>query len=151
MTQFCNFFKNGDIIYNQKNMVTGKMSAQFLDISSSFCEVIDHKDIFVDMKTNIFYHKTQLLDGTTVLEWKKTRNGDWDWFVCDITNIELSPIAKVTYQEKKVNVLEQKNLKIKSEIMTESYSIMKKYNISDNDTERITKMIVDMIDKELPK
>ena len=132
-------------------MVTCKMSAQFLDISSSFCEVIDHKDIFVDMKTNIFYHKTQLLDGTTVLEWKETRNGDWDWFVCDITNIELSPIAKVTYREKKVNKIEQKNLKIKSEIMTESYSIMKKYNISDNDTERITKMIVDMIDKELPK
>jgi len=132
-------------------MVTGKMSAQFLDISSSFCEVIDHKDIFVDMKTNIFYHKTQLLDGTTVLEWKETRNGDWDWFVCDITNIELSPIAKVTYQEKKVNKTEQKNLKIKSEIMTESYSIMKKYNLSDDETERITKMIVDMIDKELPK
>ena len=151
MTQFCNFFKNGDIIYNQKNMVTGKMRAQFLDISSSFCEVIDHKDIFVDMKTNIFYHKTQLLDGTTVLEWKETRNGDWDWFVCDITNIELSPIAKVTYREKKVNKIEQKNLKIKSEIMTESYSIMKKYNLSDNETERITKMIIDMIDKELPK
>ena len=50
-----------------------------------------------------------------------------------------------------MNKTEQKNLKIKSEIMTESYSIMKKYNISDNDTERITKMIVDMIDKELPK
>ena len=149
MTNFCNFFKNGDIIYNQKNMITGKMSAQFLDISSSFCEVIDHKDIFVDVKTNIFYHKTQLLEGTTILEWKKTRNGDWDWFVCDIANIELTPITNVTYQEKKVNVLEQKNLKIKSEIMTESYSIMKKYNISDNDTERITKMIVDMIDKEL--
>ena len=94
---------------------------------------------------------TQLLDGTTILEWKKTRNGDWDWFVCDTTNTELSPIAKVTYREKKVNEIEQKNLKIKSEIMTESYSIMKKYNISDNDIERITKMIVDMIDKELPK
>ena len=53
MTQFCNFFKNGDIIYNQKNIVTGKMSAQFLDISSSFCEVIDHKDIFVDMKISL--------------------------------------------------------------------------------------------------
>ena len=53
MTQFCNFFKNGDIIYNQKNMVTGKMSAQFLDISSSFCEVIDHKDIF--LITRFFY------------------------------------------------------------------------------------------------
>jgi len=151
MTQFCNFFKNGDIIYNQKNMVTGKMSTQFLDISSTFCEVIDHKDIYVDVKTNTFYHKTQLLDGTTILEWKETRNGDWDWFVCDVTNIELSSIAKVTYQEKKVNVLEQKNLKIKSEIMTESYSIMKKYNLSDNETERITKMIVDMIDKELSK
>ena len=149
MTQFCNFFKNGDIIYNQRNMITGKTSAQFLDITSTFCGVIDHKDIYVDVKTNTFYHKTQLLDGTTILEWKKTRNGDWDWFVCDVTNIELSPIANVTYKEKKANGVEHKNLKIKSEIMTESYSIMKKYNLSDNETERITKMIVDMIDKEL--
>ena len=118
------------------------------DISSSFCEVIDHKDIYVDIKTNTFYHKTQLLDGTTILEWKKTRNGDWDWFVCDVTNIELSPIANVTYK-RNVNEIDHKKLKIKSEIMTESYSIMKKYNLSDNETQRITKMIVDMIDKEL--
>ena len=28
----------------------------FLDISSTFCEVIDHKDIFVNVKTNTFCH-----------------------------------------------------------------------------------------------
>ena len=49
MTQFCNFFKNGDIIYNQRNMITGKTSAQFLDISSTFCEVIDHKENVVEI------------------------------------------------------------------------------------------------------
>ena len=48
-----------------------------------------------------------------------------------------------------MNEIARQKLKIKSEIMTESYSIMKKYNLSDNETERITKMIVDMIDKEL--
>ena len=56
--------------------------------------------------------------------------------------------AQKGYKEN-VNEIDHGKLKIKSEIMTESYSIMKKYNLSDNETERITKMIVDMIDKEL--
>ena len=40
-------------------------------------------------------------------------------------------------------------IRIKSEIMAESYSIMRKYNLSGEDSKNLTDMIVKLIDTEL--
>lgn len=153
MSQFCNFCKNGDIIYNQINMVTGEINNIFLDISSAFCEVINHKDIFVNKETNTFYHKFSFGSNFSYLQWKKTKTGDWEWFRCDVNITTLIPIFELENKEEikliQKNEVNMDKIRIKSEIMAESYSIMRKYNLSGEDSKNLTDMIVKLIDTEL--
>ena len=154
MTNFCNFFKDGKVIYNNINIINNEK----VDMVIGDREVINHKDIFMNKYTKQIYHKSYSFDNERYLEWKKTRKNDWDWFLCEVDFINMNdtvPIYKLYKSDNNKsdndnpdnNNFEKNNiLKIKTEIMTNSYAIMKKYDLNTEDTKILTSMIMDAID-----
>lgn len=93
MEDFCYFYRNtGYIVYNDK-VLNSQNEIIHNKINS---EMISAKDIYESNER--FYHKSYNLNGnnTRFLEWKQTRNKDWDWFITDIVPSSFYPITKYT-------------------------------------------------------
>ena len=144
MTEFCNFYKNGNINYNNVNLITGENVGIFSDASNS--EVINHNDVYVDKNTNKFYHKFSFGTKFSYLEWKKAKDNNWEWFKSDINSSNLQCINKLHIDcttSKNPELIDK--IKMKTEIMTTSFAIMRKYNLSVEDS----KIIADIISKSI--
>ena len=93
MEDFCYFYRNtGYIVYNDK-VLNSQNEIIHNKINS---EMISAKDIYES--NGRFYHKSYNLNGnnTRFLEWKQTRNKDWDWFMTEIVPSSFYPITKYT-------------------------------------------------------
>ena len=81
MTELCKFYKNGNIIYKNINLIDLESTNIFIDITNS--EIINSKDVYINVSTKIYYHKFQYGSSYTFLEWKMSKDGDWEWFKSD--------------------------------------------------------------------
>lgn len=153
---YCSFYRNdGRIVYKYINMITGQPDKPMSNCNDG--EIINEKDIFVNLEGNKFYHKThnnfdyneqQIVsddDNDIFLEWKQTNKGDWDWYKID--NIILSDIVQIqelfdkSFNDAR-NLDERiKYLKMKTEIMAQTFVISKLHNLNTNDTSILTNII----------
>ena len=81
MTDFCYFYRyTGNVIYKDTDLSTN-INVYHDKVQS---EMISARDIYISSSKNI-YHKTNsiMLESESVrfLEWKLTKNGEWDWFL----------------------------------------------------------------------
>ena len=141
MGDFCYFYRDtGYIVYNdvvlnsEKEIVHNKLNS----------EMISAKDVFEN--SGRFYYKSYNLNddisnkSTRFLEWKMTRNGDWDWFITDIIPSSFYPITKYT------NINIHKN-DYKLNISNYIQKISTRYNIDKNKVNSLTDEINTIIDK----
>ncbi len=153
----CSFFKNtGDVVYNNINVITGEPTLPLMNCLDG--EVINHDEIYINVITKKIYHKSpnlNILDDSIsnydrYLLWKKTSKGDWDWFITDYNITDLISINDF------INFTETKNtknhlkdidiIKMKCEILTNTYIITKKYNINNLNTIQLNNYIKETID-----
>ena len=146
MSEFCNFYKDGKIVYNNINLVTGETVGPFSDTSNS--EVINHNDVYLHNKTQKFYHKFSFGNKFSYLEWKIAKDSNWEWFKSDINVDDLKCINTYNMSSSPVKDTDNvKKIKMKTEIMTTSFAIMRKYDLSMSDTKIITDIISKSIDE----
>tara|TARA_B110001469_G_scaffold57762_1_gene55531 strand:+ start:2232 stop:2765 length:534 start_codon:yes stop_codon:yes gene_type:complete len=166
---FCSFFKNnGMVVYNCLNIQTGLPSEPLTNCSDG--ELINYNEIYINVKTGNIYHKSFNLcddrlekvnvsgtpaDNIRYLLWKKTRSGDWDWFISDVNANDLVLIDTLDSMSPK-NIRENKELgeklqviKLKTEIMANTFVISKKYNMKNEDIIELTSIIKRSMDEYL--
>jgi hypothetical protein len=87
------------------------------------------------------------------LEWKETRNKDWDWFISNVNENDLIEISLLDNLSPK-KIIENKELsdkiqiiKFKTEILTNTYIATKKYNLSKIDSLELTNLIKSTLDE----
>lgn len=153
----CSFFKKtGEVVFNNINIITGEPTLPLMNCLDG--EVINHEEIYIDINTKKIYHKSHninILDDSTsdierYLLWKETSKGDWDWFITDYCISDAMPVNEYyNFTEFKKNPDHTKNIdiiKMKCEILTNTYIITKKYNIDNLNTIELNNYIKETID-----
>ena len=123
MSDFVYFYKNGDIYYENKNLINGTESSIFLNTID--VELINSNDVYYNSKKDTYYHKYILGQSYTFLEWKLGKDDTWDWYKCeydtnDLINIKNNSIEKHTDYDA-----------LRKEISDSIHSIINKYDLSE--------------------
>ena len=151
---FCSFFREGGkVVYKNTNMISGKYDSPITNILDG--ELINHDEVYINKDHKIFYHKSYNLTmsdsplNNNYLEWKETRKKDWDWFATDVKEEDLLCIKDV-FKDELSNHSDIDNkiklIKMKTEIMTNTFIISKKFSMNTEDTLILTKLIEATID-----
>ena len=122
MSDFVYFYKNGNIINKNINLINGETISIFNDMQN--VETINSKDIYYDKNLQKYYHKYTMGKSHTFLEWKKCKDNTWEWFKCIYNLNDLVSLDGT-------NIINNKELyekKIKSEIDESIRIILSKYN-----------------------
>ena len=142
MGDFCYFFRDsGYIVYNNIVLNSVKKLEYHNKINS---EMISAKDIYEN--GGRFYYKSYYLSDDTntqnvrFLEWRMTRNGDWDWFVTDIIPSSIHSITKYTNIQLHIE-------DYKKDISNYISKISDRYNIDKGKINILTDEIKSVIDK----
>jgi len=163
---FCSFFKtNGVVVYNCINIKTGLPSEPLTKCADG--ELINHAEIFINLKTSDIYHKSfnlcddildvsgTVTDNIRYLLWKETRIGDWDWFISNVNVNDLVTIDSldcISPKNIRVNKELSEQLQViqfKTEVMANTFVISKKYNMKHEDTLELTAIIQRSLDEYL--
>ena len=142
MGDFCYFFRDsGYVVYN--NIVLNlEHNIEYHNKINS--EMISAKDIYEN--GGRFYYKSYYLNDDTnsqnvrFLEWRITRNGDWDWFITGIIPSSIHSITK--YTNIKLHIEEYKK-----DISNYISKISDRYNIDKSKVNILTDEIKSVIDK----
>ena len=148
MTELCKFFKNGDIIYKDINLISLSSTNIFADITNS--EIINGKDVFINKSFDIYYHKFQYGSSYTFLEWKKSKDNDWEWFKCDINETTLLSLDSYLNKSDKVlydiQLNEEYNEEFKQNLKYNILIFLNKYNLDETESTNIlNKLNIDNI------
>jgi len=163
---YCSFFKNnGIVVYNNLNVQTGLPCEPLTNCSDG--ELIDNSEIFINKNTGDIYHKCFNICDTSspinvsgtknenirYLQWKETRKKDWDWFITDVNINDLIEISLIDTLSPK-SIVENKELseklqiiQFKTEVMTNTYILSKKYHINNLDSKELTEIIKTTLDE----
>jgi hypothetical protein len=144
MTELCKFYKNGNIIYKNINLIDLTITNIFEDITNS--EIINSKDVYINKSTNVYYHKFQYGSSYTFLEWKKSKDGNWEWYKSDIIFGELTVLDD--YLENPINNV-KKDIdinKLKLELYENILSIINKYELNMKQSTHILDKLNDIED-----
>lgn len=138
MSDFVYFYKNGNIIYKNKNLIDNTESSIFLNTID--IETINSKDIYYNIKTNTYYHKYILGQSYTFLEWKLGKDNIWDWYKCeyDISDLKRLNDNHIIQYNTDYDIL-------RKEITDSITTIIGKYNLSDIEIQKIFKNIENII------
>jgi hypothetical protein len=142
---FCSFSRNdGKVLYKNINLKTNESENQLYDLTNN--ELIDHSEIYITKEKEI-YHKSYNLSledsNSRYLVWKQTPGDDWDWYPSnDILDKDLICI-KDLFNEDSYNDIDSKikYLTMKTEIMTNTFVISKKYGLTNDEMINITNII----------
>ena len=142
MEDFCYFFRDsGYVVYNN-NVLNLESKLEYHNKINS--EMISAKDIYEN--SGRFYYKSYYLSDSMnnqnvrFLEWKMTRNGEWDWFVTDIIPISTHSITKYTNIQLHIE-------DYKKDISNYINKISDRYNIDKGKINILTDEIKSVIDK----
>tara|TARA_B100000902_G_C26850798_1_gene688117 strand:+ start:145 stop:585 length:441 start_codon:yes stop_codon:yes gene_type:complete len=142
MGDFCYFFReSGYVVYNNI-VLNSKDNIEYHNKINS--EMISAKDIYEN--GGKFYYKSYYLSDDTnsqnvrFLEWRMTRNGDWDWFVTNIIPSSINSITK--YTNIKLHIEDYKK-----DISNYISKISDRYNIDKGKINILTDEIKSIIDK----
>ena len=142
MGDFCYFFRDsGYVVYNNI-VLNSEHNIEYHNKINS--EMISAKDIYEN--GGRFYYKSYYLNDDTnsqnvrFLEWRITRNGDWDWFVTGIIPSSIYSITK--YTNIKLHIEEYKK-----DISNYISKISDRYNIDKSKVNILTDEIQSVIDK----
>ena len=142
MGDFCYFFReSGYVVYNNI-VLNSKDNIEYHNKINS--EMISAKDIYEN--GGKFYYKSYYLSDDTnsqnvrFLEWRMTRNGDWDWFVTNIIPSSINSITK--YTNIKLHIEDYKK-----DISNYISKISDRYNIDKGKINILTDEIKSVIDK----
>jgi hypothetical protein len=144
MTELCKFYKNGNIIYKNVNLIDLASTSIFIDITNS--EIINSKDVYINKSTNTYYHKFQYGSSYTFLEWKQSKDSNWEWYKSDIIIGDLISLDNylenpIDNGEKDIDIKELKN-----EIYENLYIIINKYNLNTIQSTYILDKLTDIED-----
>jgi hypothetical protein len=128
MTELCKFYKNGNIIYKNVNLIDLASTSIFIDITNS--EIINSKDVYINKSTNTYYHKFQYGSSYTFLEWKKSKDGDWEWHKSDIIIEELTVLDDYLDNPTDGNEKDIDINKLKSELYENILNIINKHKLN---------------------
>ena len=125
MSNFVYFYKNGNIIYNNTNLINGKDIGIFNDIQN--VETINSNDIYYNKKYDKYYHKYILGQSHTFLEWKMSKDNIWEWHKSDYDINDLISLNKI-----KTDTIIDTNIdKIKKSINISVQNILLEYQYDD--------------------
>ena len=142
---FCSFSRNdGKVLYKSINLKTNESENVLYDLTNN--ELIDHSEIYITKEKEI-YHKSYNLSleesDCRFLIWKKTRNNDWDWYPSnDILDKDLICVKDLFNENTNSDIdTKIKYLTMKTEIMTNTFVISKKYGLTNEEMINITNII----------
>ena len=138
MSDFVYFYKNGNIIYKNKNLIDNTESSIFLNTIDS--ETINSNDVYYNNKNKTYYHKYTLGQNYTFLEWKLGKDGIWDWYKCEYDISDLINIKDNSIIEKHIDY----NM-LRKEICDNITNIIGKYDLSESEIQKIFKNIENII------
>ena len=144
MTEICYFYKNGNIIYKNRNLITGDNIILLPELT--YCEVINHNDVYIDKNTNKYYHKFSFGNKNSFLEWKQAKDSNWEWYISDKIENELVCFNTMNINNN-TSILD--TLKIKNELFEKIINTMNKHNISKNKSELILLEFSKIIDTHI--
>jgi hypothetical protein len=128
MSELCKFYKNGNIIYQDVNLIDLTSSNIFLDITNS--EIVNINDIYINVSTKIYYHKFQYGSSFTFLEWKMSKDGDWEWFKSDIIIGDLTKLKQYLEYPTKIEPEEIDLENLKNDIIKSLKDLSDKYQLN---------------------
>jgi len=144
MTELCKFYKNGNIIYRNINLIDLTSTNIFIDITNS--EIINSNDVYINKSTNTYYHKFQYGSSYTFLEWKKSKDSNWEWYkssiiIGDLTSLDNYLENPINNSVKDIDIKELKN-----EIYENISGIINKYNLTSIQSTYILDKLTDIED-----
>ena len=144
MTELCKFYKNGNIIYRNVNLIDLTSTNIFIDITNS--EIINSNDVYINKSTNTYYHKFQYGSSYTFLEWKKSKDSNWEWYkssiiIGDLTSLDNYLENPINNSVKDIDINELKN-----EIYENISGIINKYNLTSIQSTYILDKLTDIED-----
>ena len=128
MSELCKFYKNGNIIYQNVNLIDLTSSNIFLDITNS--EIVNINDIYINASTKIYYHKFQYGSSFTFLEWKMSKDGDWEWFKSDTIIGDLTKLKQYLEYPTKIEPEEIDLENLKNDIKKSLKDLSDKYQLN---------------------
>lgn len=143
---FCSFSRNdGKVLYKNINLKTNESEYQTYDLTNH--ELIDHSEIYINKEKEI-YHKSYNISledaDCRYLIWKQTPNKDWDWYSTNnILDKDLICIKDLFNNNNSNDDIDTKikYLTMKTEIMTNTFVISKKYGLTNEEMVNITNII----------
>jgi len=144
MTELCKFYKNGNIIYRNVNLIDLTSTNIFIDITNS--EIINSNDVYINKSTNTYYHKFQYGSSYTFLEWKQSKDSNWEWYKSSIIIGDLTTLRN--YLENPINnsVKDIDIKELKNEIYENIYIIINKYKLNTIQSTYILDKLTDIED-----
>ena len=128
MSELCKFYKNGNIIYQDVNLIDLTSSNIFIDITNS--EIVNIDDIYINVSTKIYYHKFQYGSSYTFLEWKMSKDGDWEWFKSDTIIGDLTKLKQYLEYPTKIEPEEIDLENLKNDIKNSLKDLSDKYQLN---------------------
>ena len=147
----CIFMKNnGNIIFRDINL-NSKKREEFYMSSLDNQEYIDYNDVFINTSwvNPKYYKKYYYYDDNTrnyrFLEWKKTKDNTWDWFITeDINETELTDVINYLKLENDNKIIENKEI-----ILQKIKLIINEYSLINNEHDKLIEVISNYITEYL--
>ena len=136
---------NGKAFYNGIDIFSKENADEYL-IFSNDSEVVKDDLLYINKTGNVIYKKYYFYDNLSdvrtfnYLIWKKTKDGDWDWYKSEEGNMELINIKD--YIKKHKNIINNINI---DELVTKIDITLTEYNISNDKNKKIIEFIKKII------
>jgi len=147
MPELCKFYKSGVIIYKNINLINLATTSIFEDITNS--EIINSDDVYINKSYNRYYHKFKYGSSYTFLEWRQSKDTDWEWFRCDIDGKSLLTLDDYLNKPFDQTINEVDTEKLKKELYDNVLIVINKYNLNSDQSSYILSKINDIEDINL--